>query len=258
MSLEDELEAQRRRAYEQRSPQERKARADAVTAVADAKVADRALNVGDRMPVFRLPAISGETVDAGRLLDRGPLVISFYRGGWCPYCNIELRALQGRLPEIEALGASLVAISPELPDRAARHRGQRCADVPRVVRPGQRGRPPVPADPRDRAGDRPLPAGQRQRRRRVQRDGHRGGAAARDVRHRLGRHRPVRLRGPGLHASCPTRRPDRGSPGSRGRRCQREPRPGGPGDVESSRSPRRCSPPSPVPETPGRARSWRP
>ena len=81
MSLEDELEAQRRRAYEQRSPQERKARADAVTAVADAKVADRALNVGDRMPVFRLPAISGETVDAGRLLDRGPLVISFYRGG---------------------------------------------------------------------------------------------------------------------------------------------------------------------------------
>jgi protocatechuate 3,4-dioxygenase beta subunit/peroxiredoxin len=119
MSLEDELEAQRRRAYERRSPQERKARADAVTAVADAKVADRALNVGDRMPVFRLPAISGETVDADRLLDRGPLVISFYRGGWCPYCNIELRALQGRLPEIEALGASLVAISPELPDRAA-------------------------------------------------------------------------------------------------------------------------------------------
>ena len=118
MSLEDELEAQRRRAYEQRSPRERRARADAVTAVADAKVADRAVSVGDRMPVFRLPAISGETVDAGRLLDRGPLVISFYRGGWCPYCNIELRALQGTMPEIEELGATLVAISPEMPDRA--------------------------------------------------------------------------------------------------------------------------------------------
>jgi peroxiredoxin len=118
MSLEDELEAQRRRAYEQRSPREREARADAVTAVADAKVAERAVNVGDRMPVFRLPAISGETVDAGRLLGRGPLVISFYRGGWCPYCNIELRALRDRLPEIEELGATLVAVSPETPDRA--------------------------------------------------------------------------------------------------------------------------------------------
>jgi protocatechuate 3,4-dioxygenase beta subunit/peroxiredoxin len=118
MRLEDELAAQRQRAYAQRSPQERKARADAVTAVSDAKVAEQAVRVGEPAPMFRLPAISGGTVDTSQLLDRGPLVISFYRGGWCPYCNIELRALQARLPEIEALGASLVAISPELPDRA--------------------------------------------------------------------------------------------------------------------------------------------
>ncbi len=118
MSLEDELAAQRQRAYAHRSPEERIARADAVTAVADAKIAEHAVGVGEAVPAFLLPTISGQHVDASRLLGLGPLVISFYRGGWCPYCNIELRALQARLPEIEALGASLVAISPELPDRA--------------------------------------------------------------------------------------------------------------------------------------------
>jgi protocatechuate 3,4-dioxygenase beta subunit/peroxiredoxin len=119
MSMEDELDEQRRRAYAQRSPEERKARADAVTKVADAKVAERAVGTGEALPQFRLPSVTGPAVDSRELLRRGPLVISFYRGGWCPYCNIELRALQGRLPEIEAQGASLVAISPELPDRAA-------------------------------------------------------------------------------------------------------------------------------------------
>jgi peroxiredoxin len=53
-----------------------------------------------------------------RLLQFGPVVVSFYRGGWCPYCNIELRGLQRALPRIREFGASLVGISPELPDRA--------------------------------------------------------------------------------------------------------------------------------------------
>ena len=117
MSLEDELEAQRQRAYAQRSPAERKVRAAAVTAVANARTAERALGEGEPIPRFQLPSIEGGLADAGLLLEYGPLVISFYRGGWCPYCNIELRSLQRRLPDIEALGASLVAISPEMPDR---------------------------------------------------------------------------------------------------------------------------------------------
>jgi protocatechuate 3,4-dioxygenase beta subunit/peroxiredoxin len=118
MSLEEELEAQRQRAYAQRSPEERRVRAAAVTAVADAQTAERALREGEPIPRFQLPSIEGGLADVGLLLERGPLVISFYRGGWCPYCNIELRSLQRRLPDIEALGASLVAISPEMPDRA--------------------------------------------------------------------------------------------------------------------------------------------
>jgi peroxiredoxin len=118
MSLKAELDAQRQRASEQRSPEERLVRARAVEAVADAEVAARALGLGETMPRIELPDATGRMVDCGRLLDRGPLVVSFYRGGWCPYCNLELRGLQARLGDLRALGASIVAISPELPDRS--------------------------------------------------------------------------------------------------------------------------------------------
>jgi hydroxyquinol 1,2-dioxygenase len=119
MSLEDELDAQRQRAYAQRSPEEREVRAAAVTAVASARVAELALGEGDQVPRFQLPSADGAVAGTAELLQHGPVVISFYRGGWCPYCNIELRSLQRLLPDIEALGASLVAISPEMPDRTA-------------------------------------------------------------------------------------------------------------------------------------------
>jgi len=55
-------------------------------------------------------------VSSRELLARGPVVLSFYRGDWCPYCNLELKALQERVAEIEALGARLVAVSPQTPD----------------------------------------------------------------------------------------------------------------------------------------------
>lgn len=65
-----------------------------------------------------LDGARGNTVDVGALLDHGPVIVTFYRGGWCPYCSLELRAFQEVLPEIEAAGASLVAISPEKPDHS--------------------------------------------------------------------------------------------------------------------------------------------
>jgi len=55
-------------------------------------------------------------VRLSELLQHGPVVVAFYRGGWCPYCNLELRALQKSLTEIQKLGAQLVAISPQTPD----------------------------------------------------------------------------------------------------------------------------------------------
>lgn len=77
---------------------------------------DAALKVGQLAPDFTLPDAFGNPVSLSALLARGPVVISFYRGEWCPFCNIELRALQQALPTIEQLGATLVAISPEMPD----------------------------------------------------------------------------------------------------------------------------------------------
>ena len=75
--------------------------------------AGRALKAGDQAPAFALPSQDGTLVDSRDLLARGPLVVSFYRGVWCPYCNMELQALQAALPEFRAAGANLIAISPQ-------------------------------------------------------------------------------------------------------------------------------------------------
>jgi len=77
--------------------------------------AGRALKAGDKAPSFTLSDADGQRVSSAELLHRGPLVVSFYRGVWCPYCNMELQALQAALPDFEALGATLVAISPQIP-----------------------------------------------------------------------------------------------------------------------------------------------
>jgi peroxiredoxin len=77
-----------------------------------------ALRKGDRVQDFILMDTHGNPTRLQQLLSRGPVVIAFYRGGWCPYCNIELRGLQRVLPQIQKLGASLVAISPQLPDHS--------------------------------------------------------------------------------------------------------------------------------------------
>jgi peroxiredoxin len=77
---------------------------------------ERALRVGQRVPHFSLPDATGRSIDSNALLAKGPLVISFYRGAWCPYCNLELQAWQRHMEELRALGATLVAISPQTPD----------------------------------------------------------------------------------------------------------------------------------------------
>ncbi|MRX08899.1 redoxin domain-containing protein [Pseudoduganella sp. FT25W] len=76
-------------------------------------LADGALKVGDRAPAFTLSDADGNPVSSAELLKQGPLVVSFYRGVWCPYCNLDLQALQAELPQMKALGANLVAISPQ-------------------------------------------------------------------------------------------------------------------------------------------------
>ena len=80
-------------------------------------LSSQALQTGDTLPEFSLPNANGDTVTLTDF-QKDFLVISFYRGGWCPYCNMELRALQEILPQLKALNTELIAITPETPDNS--------------------------------------------------------------------------------------------------------------------------------------------
>ena len=81
-------------------------------------IVDRSIKTGQIAPNFQLPNATGQRIELQALLQQGPVVVSFYRGQWCPYCNLELRALQQIVPELQALGTTLVAISPQTPDNS--------------------------------------------------------------------------------------------------------------------------------------------
>jgi peroxiredoxin len=83
-----------------------------------AEIVGQALQEGARAPNFRLLNAQGGSVELNALLRQGPVALLFYRGQWCPYCNLELRAYQKVLPQLQALGASLVAVSPQTPDNS--------------------------------------------------------------------------------------------------------------------------------------------
>ncbi|GGA33963.1 peroxiredoxin-like family protein [Paenibacillus physcomitrellae] len=74
------------------------------------------LKEGQKAKDFTLKNALGETVNLYDELSKGPVVLTFYRGGWCPFCNMQLKAYQKVLPQIEELGAQLLAISPQSPD----------------------------------------------------------------------------------------------------------------------------------------------
>lgn len=74
------------------------------------------IQIGASLPAFKLPNALGNEVSSESLLAKGPVLITFYRGNWCPFCNLALRSLQLRLDEFHAKGVTIVAISPELPD----------------------------------------------------------------------------------------------------------------------------------------------
>ena len=105
--------------FKDRVPAERVAMMEAATANLRATgIEATALATGAALPALSLPDALGQPVELRALNRAGPLVIIFYRGGWCPYCNLELREWQRLLPELKSLGASLVAISPQTPDNS--------------------------------------------------------------------------------------------------------------------------------------------
>ena len=115
MPLKDQL-AEYRAGWFKRVPSDRQAIMERHIAQLRDGLAKTALKTGDRAPAIVLGNVHGKTVDVAAQLKNGPVVVTFYRGGWCPYCNLELKAFQQILPDIKAAGASLVAISPEKPD----------------------------------------------------------------------------------------------------------------------------------------------
>ncbi len=118
MSLLEEIQKMQKGFMEQVSEENLKIMQSATEKLIKSGIVEKCLTEGNKMPTFSLPNAINETVSSNTILKKGPLVINFYRGGWCPYCNLELKAFQEVLPEIIDLGAQLVAISPNLPDKS--------------------------------------------------------------------------------------------------------------------------------------------
>ena len=118
MSLLEQIQEMQKGFAEQVSEETLKIMQSATEKLIKSGIVEKCLKEGDKMPAFSLPNAKNEMVSSASMLSRGPIVINFYRGAWCPYCNLELRAFQEALPQIIELGAQLVAISPNLPDKS--------------------------------------------------------------------------------------------------------------------------------------------
>jgi len=90
--------------------------ATAIKQLEATNILEKAYKTGDFIPNIQLPNANGDIIAINDILENNKIVLSFYRGAWCPYCNLELKALQNILPQIEEKGAKLIAISPQTPD----------------------------------------------------------------------------------------------------------------------------------------------
>jgi len=118
MTLTEQLAAHARQSAT-RIPEESQAvMKDAIKQLENGNIGKLAFKKGQQLPNISLPNANGNTVNIQEELKNNKVVLTFYRGGWCPYCNLELKALQAKQAEIEAKGAKLIAISPESPDNS--------------------------------------------------------------------------------------------------------------------------------------------
>lgn len=116
MSLAEETEAFAAQGRINPDPERMAIYAKAQRAVEATDILETALGVGDAAPMFTLPDAHGNAVSLADILANGPVVLSFYRGAWCPFCNLELAALQREVDSASAQGITLVAVSPNTPD----------------------------------------------------------------------------------------------------------------------------------------------
>ncbi len=114
--LEQDLNARKVQFSQVASADKKTKYAEGIEAVHESKVVEKALQVGDKAIDFTLTNAKNEQVSLAETLKNGPVILMWYRGGWCPYCNLTLRHMQASLPEFEKYGAQLLALTPELPD----------------------------------------------------------------------------------------------------------------------------------------------
>jgi peroxiredoxin len=117
--LRDQLSARQAQFAKKAPPAVAQAYEQGVAAVEASGVVKKAKQVGEKAPAFTLKNPQGQEVSLESVLAKGPVVLTWYRGGWCPYCNLSLAALQKALPEINAAGGQIIALTPELPDPAS-------------------------------------------------------------------------------------------------------------------------------------------
>lgn len=118
MSLHDELRALYDNGHQKLPAEAREIMARADRQLAESGLAEHARTVGAQAPGFALPSALGQQVTLDALRADGPVVLTFYRGAWCPFCNLALRSLQQHHAAITARGARLVAVSPQMPDES--------------------------------------------------------------------------------------------------------------------------------------------
>lgn len=119
-SLADALKKTAEESSKKMSPSMKATVKRATSELIESNILSKALKKGDMLPEFTLTDFKHGSISSKKLLEKGPIIITFYRGGWCPYCNLQLRDLQLHLKSIKKAGAQLVAISPEKPDSTAK------------------------------------------------------------------------------------------------------------------------------------------
>ncbi|MEO0895329.1 MAG: peroxiredoxin-like family protein [Bacteroidota bacterium] len=117
-SLKSQLDAKKADFEQKASQHKQQVFNEGIDAVVQSGILSSALQVGDKAPDFTLPNAVGEPTSLYDYLKKGKVILTWYRGGWCPYCNLTLRQLQLELPQFKANGANLLTLTPELPDNS--------------------------------------------------------------------------------------------------------------------------------------------
>ena len=117
-TLQADLDAKKAKWAAKATDEKKKLYDDGIEAIVKDRILPNAKNVGDTASNFKLTNAIGDTIQLSDYLKKGKVILTWYRGGWCPYCNLTLRSLQQSLPDFKAKGANLLALTPEVPDKS--------------------------------------------------------------------------------------------------------------------------------------------